>query len=74
MKRASIALSLVAVLALNGCGETTASRSATGGLAGAAGGAAIGAIAGNAGLGAAIGSRRRVGGGDTSMISSKRVT
>jgi hypothetical protein len=42
-------------LSIAGCGETTASRSVSGGAMGAAGGAAIGALAGNAGLGAAIG-------------------
>ena len=53
----SMALTLVMVtgLTLTGCGETTASRSVSGGAMGAAGGAALGAIAGNAGLGAAIG-------------------
>jgi hypothetical protein len=48
-------LILVSCLALAGCGNTTASRSLSGGAMGAAGGAAIGAMAGNAGMGAAIG-------------------
>jgi NhaP-type Na+/H+ or K+/H+ antiporter len=41
-----ITLSLFAVLALSGCGETTTSRAGSGALMGAAGGAAIGAGAG----------------------------
>ncbi|HKT20486.1 MAG TPA: YMGG-like glycine zipper-containing protein [Stellaceae bacterium] len=53
----SMVFAAVALLGLSvaGCGETTASRSVSGGAMGAAGGAAIGALAGNAGLGAAIG-------------------
>jgi hypothetical protein len=46
---------IVACLAMAACGETTGSRTLSGGALGAAGGAAIGAMAGNAGLGAAIG-------------------
>jgi hypothetical protein len=50
------ATSLVVIgLMLAGCGETTASRTLSGGGMGAAGGAVIGAMAGNAGLGAGIG-------------------
>jgi hypothetical protein len=46
---------LSAGLALAACGTTTGDRAASGGLLGAAGGAAIGAAAGNAGAGALIG-------------------
>jgi hypothetical protein len=49
-----VAMALIG-LTLTGCGNTTASRSASGTLMGAAGGAALGAIGGNAALGAAAG-------------------
>ena len=55
MRLMTFTLILTTGLTLAGCGQTTASRSLSGGAMGAAGGAAIGAIAGNAGLGAAIG-------------------
>ncbi len=55
MRVSAFALALVLGVSLMGCGNTTASRSLSGGAMGAAGGAAIGAIAGNAGLGAGIG-------------------
>jgi hypothetical protein len=55
MKRRTVALIVAAILTLDGCGQTTASRAGSGGLIGAAGGAALGAIGGNAGMGAAIG-------------------
>ena len=55
MKRRVWTLVMLTSLTLAGCGQTTASRSLSGGAIGSAGGAAIGAIAGNAGLGAAIG-------------------
>jgi len=55
MRTATLVLIAAAGLAVTGCGETTASRSLSGGAMGAAGGAALGAIAGNAGLGAGIG-------------------
>jgi hypothetical protein len=55
MKFRSLILIVGTSLALTACGNTTASRSVSGGLIGAGGGAAIGAMAGNAGLGAAIG-------------------
>ena len=42
-------------LGLAGCGDTTGSRTLSGGAIGAGGGAAIGAIAGNTPMGAAIG-------------------
>jgi len=55
MKLMASALAVVAGLSLAGCGQTTASRSLSGGAFGAAGGAALGAIGGNAALGAAVG-------------------
>jgi len=55
MKFASLTLFVAASLTLAGCGETTASRTMSGGAMGAGGGALIGAMAGNAGLGAAVG-------------------
>jgi Glycine-zipper domain len=55
MRPMAFTLVMTTGLILAGCGQTTASRSLSGGAMGAAGGAALGAIAGNAGLGAAIG-------------------
>ena len=55
MKLAGLTFLAAAGLTLTACGETTASRTVSGGAMGAAGGAIIGAMAGNAGLGAAIG-------------------
>jgi hypothetical protein len=55
MRITASTLAVVAALALAGCGQTTASRSLSGGAMGAAGGAALGAIGGNAALGAAVG-------------------
>jgi Glycine-zipper domain len=55
VKFAVLVVVMATSLTLAACGNTTASRSASGGLIGAGGGAAIGAMAGNAGLGAAIG-------------------
>jgi len=55
MKSLSLVLIVATGLALSACGETTGTRTLSGGAMGAAGGAAIGAMAGNAGLGAAIG-------------------
>ncbi|HUK08072.1 MAG TPA: glycine zipper family protein [Stellaceae bacterium] len=55
MRLTAIALAMVAGLALTGCGDTTASRTLSGGGMGAAGGAILGAIGGNAALGAAVG-------------------
>lgn len=43
------------VLGVAGCGDTTASRSLSGGAIGAAAGAGVGALAGNTPMGAAIG-------------------
>jgi hypothetical protein len=55
MKCLLLTLIVVSGLTLAACGDTTGSRTLSGGALGAGGGAAIGAIAGNAGLGAAIG-------------------
>ncbi len=63
MKFALLPLLMATCLMLAACGNTTASRSVSGGLIGAGGGAAIGAIAGNAGLGAAIGAGAGLVGG-----------
>ena len=63
MKLVPLALIMGASLMLGSCGNTTASRTLSGGAMGAAGGAAIGAIAGNAGMGAAIGAGVGVVGG-----------
>jgi hypothetical protein len=63
MKIKAIAAILMGGLIMSGCGETTASRSASGTLMGAAGGAALGAIGGNAGLGAAAGAAAGLIGG-----------
>jgi len=67
---------LLAVLAfgLAGCADmnSTQQRTLTGGAAGAAGGAIIGAIAGNAGLGALIGGAAGAGGGGYLFDQSKQ--
>ena len=63
MKLMALTLVMTTGLTLAGCGQTTASRSVSGGAMGAAGGAAIGAIAGNAGLGAAVGAGAGLVGG-----------
>ena len=55
MKTKALTVVAVAALVLAGCGQTTASRSLSGGAMGAAGGAALGAIGGNAALGGAVG-------------------
>jgi hypothetical protein len=51
---ASVAIAAIA-LTITACGETTGSRTLSGGGIGAASGAVLGAIGGNAGLGAAVG-------------------
>ncbi len=53
-------------LALAACGTTPEDRAVSGGLLGAAGGAAIGSVAGNAGAGAIIGG---VGGAAVGALS-----
>ena len=55
MRSVAVISAMTAGLALAACGQTTASRSLSGGAMGAAGGAALGAIGGNAALGAAVG-------------------
>jgi len=55
MRLMALTLAMVTGLALAGCGDTTASRTLSGGAMGAAGGAALGAIGGNAALGAVAG-------------------
>ena len=58
MKSISLVILLAFGLTAAGCGQTTASRTVSGGAMGAAGGAVLGAIGGNAGLGAAPAPRR----------------
>jgi len=55
MRTLPFAVAFVLIVTLGACGQTTAQRSGSGMVMGAAGGAALGAIAGNAALGAAIG-------------------
>ena len=55
MRYRALTLIMISGMVLAACGQTTASRSLSGGAIGAAGGAALGAIGGNAGLGAAVG-------------------
>ena len=55
MRAFSLAAVLCLGLGLAGCGDTTASRSLSGGALGAGGGAIIGALAGSTPMGAAIG-------------------
>jgi hypothetical protein len=61
--RALAVSSILAVMLLAGCGDTTGSRTLSGGAMGAAGGAVIGALAGGAGTGALIGAGAGVVGG-----------
>jgi hypothetical protein len=63
MRVRTLTLVVAASLTLAACGETTGTRTVSGGLIGAGGGAAIGAIAGNAGLGAVIGAGVGLAGG-----------
>lgn len=52
----AILLSMIlALFLLSGCGDTTTSRSLSGGAMGAAAGGVIGSLSGNFGAGAAIG-------------------
>jgi osmotically inducible lipoprotein OsmB len=64
MRRAIPAMLLITLISLGGCAGLTETeqRTLTGGTAGAAGGAVIGAITGDAGLGAAIGGTGLLGG------------
>ena len=61
--RALAVSSILVVMLLAGCGDTTGSRALSGGAMGAAGGAAIGALAGGAGTGALIGAGAGIVGG-----------
>jgi hypothetical protein len=63
--RKTLLLPALLALGLAGCADlnSTQQRTLTGGAAGAAGGALIGAIAGNAGLGALVGGVAGAGGG-----------
>ena len=63
VKSKALMIVAVATLVLAACGQTTASRTLSGGAMGAAGGAALGAIGGNAGLGAASGAAAGLLGG-----------
>jgi len=54
---------ILALFLITGCGDTTTSRSLSGGAIGAAAGGAIGALTGNFGAGAAIGAGVGVVGG-----------
>ena len=63
MKAMFLACALCLGLGVSGCGETTGSRTVSGGAMGAAGGAAIGAIAGSPGTGALIGAGAGLVGG-----------
>ena len=63
MKAMFLAVALCLGLGVSGCGETTGSRTLSGGAIGAGSGAAIGAIAGSAGMGAAIGAGAGIVGG-----------
>jgi hypothetical protein len=63
MRVRTLTLVVAASLTLAACGETTGTRTVSGGLIGAGGGAAIGALAGNAGLGAVIGAGVGLAGG-----------
>ena len=51
----TLALSLILVSGLAGCGTTTGERAGSGALIGAAGGALIGSLSADAGAGALIG-------------------
>ena len=55
MKSTILPIVLVASVAVSACGTTTGSRSGSGALMGAAGGALIGSLSANAGKGALIG-------------------
>jgi surface antigen len=55
MKVATVSLSIIAAIALTGCGTTTGERTGSGALLGAGSGAALGSLSGNAGKGALIG-------------------
>ncbi len=55
MNKLTHPLALILMIGLAGCGTTTGERAGSGALMGAAGGALIGSLSGNAGSGALIG-------------------
>jgi len=55
LRRFSFAVAAASILMLAACGTTPGDRAISGGLLGAAGGAAIGSVTGSAGTGAVIG-------------------
>ena len=63
MRTLAVAAALCLGLGVAGCGETTTSRTLSGGAIGAAGGTLVGAAAGNTLLGTAIGAGAGVVGG-----------
>ena len=63
MRSICLATALCLGLALVGCGDTTTSRTLSGGAIGAGAGAGIGAAAGDTGLGAGIGAGAGLVGG-----------
>lgn len=65
MKKITILVLAVLLISITGCADmsSTQQRTVTGGLGGAAAGAAIGALAGNAGKGALIGGAAGSAGG-----------
>ena len=63
MKRLPLIAIFCLGLGLAGCGETTGSRTLSGGAIGAGGGALVGAVAGNTAAGALIGAGAGIVGG-----------
>ena len=63
MRTVSLAFALCLGLSVAGCGETTTSRSLSGGAIGAGGGAVVGALAGNTAVGAVVGAGAGLVGG-----------
>ncbi len=63
MRTLSLACALCLGLGVAGCGETTGSRTVSGGAIGAGGGALIGAAAGNTAMGAVVGAGAGMVGG-----------
>ncbi len=63
MRTLSLVAALSLALGVAGCGDTTTSRTLSGGAIGAAGGTVVGAAAGNTLAGAAIGAGAGVVGG-----------
>ena len=63
MRTLSLVAAFCLTLGVAGCGDTTASRSLSGGALGAAAGAGLGALGGNTPLGAAVGGAAGIIGG-----------